>query len=361
MQRKFFIVLALFAGTTGRAQLQVQDRGILYVADGAILTVQGNIDSKADILGPGTVLLKGVSLQQVNMNGFLIPTLQLDNKAGASLEGDVHIGNRLVLSTGSMSLNAANLFLDAGAVIAGYDKDHYLITNGQGMLIRRALGHAAFTFPVGGSGDRYNPLTLSQAGTIHDIGLRAMPGILSNGESGIPLTSAAVNVSWELKELTTGTNDLVMIADWDAGDELPGFDRSHAGIVRYEDGKGWDRMAAGDVSVVEGRYTMAVVGQARTGVFSIATIEAAAGAESIRVFPNPARMGFYVYLPAKAGEKTVLHLFDLRGRLVKSQEVSGAGEHYFVLDEGIAAGTYLLQVMHEGVSVGSKKIVVVKP
>jgi len=138
-----------------------------------------------------------------------------------------------------------------------------------------------------------------------------------------------------------------MMAGWDAGDELPGFDRTKGAFVRYADGKGWETVDAAGSK--EG-----------TGIFAMVMMDAA-GAGSLRVFPNPATTGFYVYLPAtmKNRGKYVLNLYDLHGRLMVSREVSDG--YYFMLDGELAAGTYVLRVMQAGVSVGSKKIVVVRP
>ena len=118
-KKQFLILLAFLTGTAGQAQLRVQDKGLLFLEGGAVLTVQGDIDSKADVLGSGVLLLNGTSLQRINMNGFLVSNLQVDNRAGVALESDVRIGSQLLLNAGKMSMNAATLSLASGAGVTG--------------------------------------------------------------------------------------------------------------------------------------------------------------------------------------------------------------------------------------------------
>ena len=49
------------------------------------VTVQGDVTSNVDIQGTGLLQLKGSVLQNVDMGGFTIPNLELDNAANATL------------------------------------------------------------------------------------------------------------------------------------------------------------------------------------------------------------------------------------------------------------------------------------
>jgi hypothetical protein len=301
------------------------------------------------VLGSGVFLLNGTSLQQMNMNGFLISNLQVNNNAGIDLDGDVRIGSSLLLSAGKMSLNAANLYLGNGACVTGYDRDHFVITNGPGMLVREGLSADGDIFPVGSSDGMYRPVRLVRSGTRHEVGVRAMPGAFSNGDNGLPLTSAALNVSWEVKG--SGTDGLGMKVGWEPGDELPGFDRSRAGIVWFEKGKGWAVPAGGGTN--GGRFDLAVANTGRMGIFSIAS--GGIGEDESRVYPNPATTGFYVEVKGKC----LLQLFDREGKLVQGRNAAG-GTFYFGLDRGLAEGLYMLRIVREGGIVESRKIVVVR-
>jgi hypothetical protein len=363
MRKELIIILALLAANTTRAQLKVEANGIVYVGEGAILSVEGDIDAEADIVGSGTVVLNGGSLQHISMNGFGIPNLQLDNSGNASLGSDARIGSRFIFNNGKMQLNAFDLYLDATAGIIGYDPERYFITNTVGRFIRRALGNTPFTFPVGSDGERYNPVTLTQSGMVHDIGVRTLPNVFSEGNSGMPLDKDVVNASWEVQDVTPGTDNLQLVAGWNSHDELPGFDRTRAGISHYEDGGGWN--LAGSIP-----YTSAGVSLTTTGLFSVVTRRTAAlSDQAMSVFPNPATSGFYVSAPGSQSVKTggmyLLSLLDLKGQLMESREVSGAdlaGSYFFSLggkNGKFAAGIYMLQISYEGGVFGTKKIALI--
>lgn len=76
-----------------------------------------------------------------------------------------------------------------------------------------------------------------------------------------------------------------------------------------------------------------------------------------RVFPNPVKGGefFGVYF-GQPVQQISARLFDLSGRQVYSQQVPH-GEKVFVLTDGLARGTYLLQVSHSQ-GMQTEKIVV---
>jgi hypothetical protein len=164
-----------------------------------------------------------------------------------------------------------------------------------------------------------------------------------------------VDVSWHLQELTPGRNDLELTAEWGAGDELPGFDRSKGGFVRYAEGRGGEAVPGAMEAGEAGRYRMVGASTAGSGIFSVGMAEMPATATGLRVFPNPAREGFFVYPAGRA----VLELFSPDGKLMSRREVSG-GEVYFPLGAGVAAGVYWLRVIRAGAVVSSKKIVVIK-
>lgn len=66
------------------AQLTINNAQ-LFIESGATVTVQGDISSNANIGGTGKILLKGSSTQNVNMNGFTIPNLDIENPLNANL------------------------------------------------------------------------------------------------------------------------------------------------------------------------------------------------------------------------------------------------------------------------------------
>lgn len=358
-----FALTAIAAGNTASAQLNIGDNAVIYLQEGAVLSIQGDLSSTTDIAGQGTVLLNGWSQQHLAINGHTVANLQLDNTAGAVLDNDLHIGSRLIFTNGRISVHSGDLYMEGAAGITGYDRSRYIITDGTGRLIRNALTDAGFTFPIGSDDGRYHPLTLTQGGEVHAIGVRAFPGSLS--DRGIPPGSANIAVNWEVTDITPGSDNLSMVASWQPGDEPSGFDPAHAAISLYEEGKGWSM--AGVEHPGPGDESAMAIGITRTGLFSIAAARIAVGGpDAITIFPDPAVSGFYVHLPAKPSGVYTLNLFDLHGRLIVAREITGgsAGDYFF--DPGTkgaapVAGAYLLEVIYDGSRLATEKIVLIRP
>ncbi len=74
----FLIIASAFSALPAKAQLTVSGAQ-LFIQSGAVITVQGDVTGTTDILGPGKILLQGSANQNVNMNGFTIPVLEINN------------------------------------------------------------------------------------------------------------------------------------------------------------------------------------------------------------------------------------------------------------------------------------------
>jgi hypothetical protein len=60
---------------------------------------------------------------------------------------------------------------------------------------------------------------------------------------------------------------------------------------------------------------------------------------SVRLSPNPVRDVCTVFIPDRLGEAVTMQLYDLRGRVVKSVQWTGASEQIDL--SGLPAGTYI--------------------
>ncbi|HUR09789.1 MAG TPA: hypothetical protein VM012_00370 [Flavitalea sp.] len=239
MRRNSLLFFLLSFTIYADAQLNIQTGAQFYIQSGATVTVQGDILSNEDIQGPGLLLLKGSALQNFNLNGKTIQNLQIDNASNISFGGNAIIGSSLLFTNGKVLLNASDLRLLSTATLTGTDNTKYFITNNTGRLIRNAVDVSGFTFPVGFDATTYNPITLIQNGVVDDLGVRVLQNVLKNGTSGAALIKEAVDASWDINESTPGGSNLTMTANWNATDELPGFNRTKTGISLF-DGIGWD-------------------------------------------------------------------------------------------------------------------------
>lgn len=274
MLPKFTIAILVlsFIGYGAKAQLNIQSGATFTIQSGAIVTVQGDVNSQADISGAGKLVLKGSGNQNVNMNGFSIPTLEIDNASNVSLTGNAGIANELLFTNGLVSIGNNNLTLASAAVISTPSASKFVVTNGTGSLKKNAVAGGGFLFPVGNSSSEYNPLTITNSGTSDNFSVRATANVLLNGVN--PATSDFADNSWIVAEDIAGGSNLTMTGGWDAGDELSNFNRAKSGVARYVSGSDWD-LPASQTQAASGSdpYVRTRTGLTQVGTFAIADLQ----------------------------------------------------------------------------------------
>ena len=126
--------LAIMASPVS-AQLFI-DNATFFIQTGATVTVQGDVTSNTDIQGPGKILLKGTGNQNVNMNGFTIPNLEMDNTANATLTGNARIGTSMLFTNGKIQQGNFNVRLADVATTTGGGANKFFETTGTGQLVK---------------------------------------------------------------------------------------------------------------------------------------------------------------------------------------------------------------------------------
>lgn len=226
-----------------KSQLIINNSQIT-IQSGASVIVQGDVISNADILGDGKVVLKGSALQSLNMGGKSLANLEIDNVNHAAIVSKAIILNNLDFVNGKLQIGNNDLVFGSSATITNADTNKYVITNGSGKIIKANLNNTTFTFPVGNTISSYNPISISNTGTPDSIGARCLSNIYSNGLTGTALTKEAVDATWDLTEAVAGGSNLTITANWNASDELTGFNRNKGGISHYltspTQNAGWD-------------------------------------------------------------------------------------------------------------------------
>lgn len=279
MKRRKLHLLLLAAGTafTGVASAQLTiDQATFTIQSGATVTVQGDVTSNVDIQGAGKIVLKGAANQNVNVNGFTIPNLEVDNVSNVTLTGPAKISGVLTFTNGDIILGANNLTLTSAATVTGASSSKYIVTNSTGKLIKAALANAAFAYPVGNSTTSYTPVTLTNAGTSDDIGVRAIANVLAGGTTGTAYTKEVVNNTWDITEAVAGGSNLTVTAQWNAANELAGFDRTRTGVSNYITSPaasvGWDLLNNQTTAAAGANpYTVTRAGFTNLGSFAVGT------------------------------------------------------------------------------------------
>jgi hypothetical protein len=266
----------LLVSVATKAQLTISSGAVFNIQSGAFVTVQGDVTSSADITGAGKVILKGSANQNVNMNGFVIPNLEMDNVANATLTGNARIATDVTFTNGKIQHSNFDLTLGSAATVTGAGATKFFVTNGTGKLIKATLGASAFTYPVGNSTGTYNPAIISNAGTADDIGVRSLANVLNAGSTGAAFTKEVADASWDVSESVAGGSNLTLTTTWDAADELAGFNRSKAGISYYIPTpgatQGWDLLnSQTGVATGAGPYSYTRTAITDVGIFAVGT------------------------------------------------------------------------------------------
>lgn len=240
----FLLALAIYSGNTASGQLFIDNSAQFTIQAGAIVTVQGDVTSNADIQGTGLLQMKGAALQNINMNGFTIPNLEIDNVSNVALTGIASLSGDILFTNGKILLGSNDFKLGSAGTITNATNAKYVVTNGTGKLSKAALSTTAFIFPIGKSTTSYTPVYIANTGTADVIAVRSVANVFTSGTTGTAFTKEVVNNTWDISELVAGGSNLNISTTWSTTDELAGFDRTRAGISYYitapANNVGWD-------------------------------------------------------------------------------------------------------------------------
>ncbi len=201
--------LMLFAANSS-AQLYI-DNATFTIQSGATVTVQGDVTSNVDIQGPGKLLLKGSANQNVNMNGFSIPNLEMDNTANATLTGNVKFSTTVLFTNGKILLGTNTATLLAGVNPSGMGASKFFETNSTGYLRREVTGDISGSVMPVGTGTDYTPVSITNTGSTYST---ASIGVQAKGVADAnkhPRTESFLTVYWPISKtgITGGTSSAV--------------------------------------------------------------------------------------------------------------------------------------------------------
>jgi hypothetical protein len=167
----------LLVSVATKAQLTISSGAVFNIQTGAFVTVQGDVTSSADITGAGKLILKGSANQNVNMNGFVIPNLEMDNAANATLTGNAKISSSVLFTTGKILVGNNTATLAAATTATGMGVSKFFETNGTGFLRRELAGDITGSVMPVGAGTDYLPVALTNTGSAYasaSIGVQAL-------------------------------------------------------------------------------------------------------------------------------------------------------------------------------------------
>ena len=212
--KRLFLPAVLLSSLSAGAQLYI-DNATFFIDNGAVVTVQGDLTSTTNILvngaaGTGKIRLGGTSAQIVNMNGNIVPNLEIDNTAGAVLGGAAKVSNTIVFTNGKISQGAYDLSLTSSAVApsgtglaAGTS---YAVTNGTGAFKKElsAAPASSVLLPVG-TATAYTPAAITlNGGTYNSSTYLAARAVPAPHPAKHPRSSDFLNNYWNLTNNIAG-------------------------------------------------------------------------------------------------------------------------------------------------------------
>ena len=203
-----FLMMSIVAVNNASAQLFI-DNAQFFIQPGASVTVQGDVTSNASIQGTGKLILKGSANQNVNMGGFTVPNLEIDNAANVTLTGNITIGTSLLFTNGKVSLGTNNFTLTDVATVTGQGTGKFIETNSTGQLKKLLTTNVASVELPLGVGTNYRPAFVTTTGTYTNanVGVRALAVVDPNKP---PMISDYIATHWPVTK--TGVTGTVTIA-----------------------------------------------------------------------------------------------------------------------------------------------------
>jgi hypothetical protein len=203
-----FSVIVLVSNYSLNAQLYISSGSTFHIQTGGIVSVQGDVTSNVDITGPGKLQLKGTSNQNVNMNGFTVPNLEMDNTANATLTGNARIGNTMLFSAGKIQQGNFNVILADVVTVTGGGVSKFFETNGTGQLLKSVTSNATnYEMPLG-IGSTYLPAFVQTNGTYASatVGVQVKDAVTTAYAKRHPRSTDYSNEYWPITQTgITGT------------------------------------------------------------------------------------------------------------------------------------------------------------
>ena len=199
----------LFSAASVKSQLTISAGSTFTIQSAGIVTVEGDITGSADITGAGKIVLSGnTAAQNVNMNGFTISNLEMDNGFNANLTGNTRIGTSLLFTVGKINAGNFNLNLAPATISTGMGISKFVETNGTGQVLQELTANVIASVVPVGAGTVYRPAFITSTGTYSSasVGVRALAVADPNRP---PSLSDYVTAYWPVtKTGVTGTVSL---------------------------------------------------------------------------------------------------------------------------------------------------------
>jgi hypothetical protein len=319
------------------AQLYVGNNAEWYLQKGSNVFVQCNVEGFSDINGEGSLVLSDTSLQYVNMHGFSVSNLVIDNTKNVSLSGNILIKSSLRLLNGLFNCEDYQLQLDEHASISNQN-DLYINTRGAGQIRKDITSDlSSYTIPLG-NGSVYAPVILTTYGPYKNAWVEV--SVKSSVNPNKPQTvHDYIGTYWTMNK--NGIEGTLQVTARYQGNTVSGNEKELSGYLW--NGKKWT--SASMPVDLTGKQIKTVIDQDNAELFAMNF-----SLKESRLFPNPVRNAATLEIFNSHMQMGVLKVTDARGRTIYQKSISliPGPNQYAVPTTGLKNGIYNVQVLTAG-------------
>ncbi|XZF16418.1 T9SS type A sorting domain-containing protein [Chitinophagaceae bacterium MMS25-I14] len=243
-----------------------------------VLTVKGNITNNGVLSGSGGKILLSGTTQTIP--AVSCKDLEIAGGGLKTLAGSITLTGTLTLTNGYLQLGNNNLTLGNSAVVSGGSATSYVVTNGSGKLTNQNIGSTGKTgvvvFPVGSSSLSYTPAAITNAGTTDNFSVNVFDNIYSSYNNNVPTGTVqaidAVAKTWIVSEATAGGSNATLSLQWNASDQLTGFDKNNCYLLHYSNTTNSFTLGTMGIATGSDPYSMSMTGITSFSPFGVGSI-----------------------------------------------------------------------------------------
>jgi len=333
-----------------------------FVGGGNVLELKGSaFNSGSFDASNGKVVFSGTGQQL--MPGGTYQELFLTNYGDKEMSDNIVVTDSLNLENGMLVVGDNTLYIGDAATIWGGSSNSFILTNGLGAVAEQNVGIGGKVgpvyIPIGALRSSYTPMSIdNSAGTADTFKVWVYDAVYRYYYNNIPtttnLTSDAVNRTWIVTENTKGGSNVTLTLQWNAADELPGFDRTSCFLSHYLY-PDWHSGPAGAANGT-GPYTVSLSGITSFSPFGIGsgssalpvnTVTKEAG--NVTIYPNPVSGAeLYVKFEQTTEKNANIRILDVLGKQFAERSVDLSHQNGTVIVpvevNNLIPGMYIIQV-----------------
>jgi hypothetical protein len=175
--------------------------------------------------------------------------------AARTLSCKLIVYGTLNITGGTLTIGNNDVFISRNATLTGSGISNYFITNGTGKVTKMIGGGSSFEFPLSVNGTGYNGLIIAlNAGDPEEVfSVRVSTGPNPSAGTNDPFF---VQRTWNIEEMTTGSNNATLSFKWTAAQHGAGFVVTNPANAFRNNGTNWLFTSAMSLpSLAAGVYT----------------------------------------------------------------------------------------------------------